>query len=140
MNQLANFHKQQCDSVKVPCFDNRPLDIFNLKKAVEMRGGFDNVCNKKQWAQLGQDLSDNANIRPTISTLLKTAYQTLIYPYEQYLRSIKAGDKQEMIGSEHGGPFAQSPAPSATTRLASQPRNMPKRGKYTCAFVDPGSS
>jgi histone demethylase JARID1 len=161
MNQLTEFHKQQGNSLTVPCFNKRPLDILKFKKAVETKGGYDSVCKTMQWAQLGRDLGYSGKIRSTISTLLITAYQTLIYPYEQYLRSIKPGDVREMIGSEHGGPFAQFPAPSATTRLAKLAHSTPiangfdftvptsplesqrcewrKKGKHTCAFPDPGS-
>ena len=99
--------------------DKRPLDLYKLKKAVEVRGGFDKVCKDKKWAEIGRDLGYSGKIMSSLSTSLKNSYQRWLHPYEEYLRTVKPGIQQQ-LDFEYGGQFSPSPAYSPIRRSFSQ--------------------
>ncbi|KAJ2901942.1 uncharacterized protein MKZ38_001243 [Zalerion maritima] len=116
LDALAKFHKQQGNNLnRLPYVDKKPLDLYRLKKAVESRGGFDNVCKQKKWAEIGRDLGYSGKIMSSLSTSLKNSYQKWLCPYEEYLRVAKPGVHQR-LENEYGGPFTPSPAPSPMKR------------------------
>lgn len=109
LDQLAKFHKQHGTNLnRFPSVDKRPLDLYKLKKAVEVRGGFDAVCKLKKWAEIGRDLGYSGKIMSSLSTSLKNSYQRWLQPYEEYLRLAKPGVQQQ-LELENGGPFTPSP-------------------------------
>lgn len=109
LDQLSKFHKQHGTNLnRFPSVDKRPLDLYKLKKAVEVRGGFDQVCKMKKWAEIGRDLGYSGKIMSSLSTSLKNSYQRWLQPYEEYLRVAKPG-VQHQLEIEHGGPFTPSP-------------------------------
>lgn len=109
LDQLAKFHKQHGTNLnRFPSVDKRPLDLYKLKKAVEVRGGFDAVCKTKKWAEIGRDLGYSGKIMSSLSTSLKNSYQRWLQPYEEYLRVAKPGVQQQ-LELEHGGPYTPSP-------------------------------
>ena len=106
---LAMFHKQHGTNYsRLPSVDKRPLDLYKLKKAVEIRGGFEQVCKTKKWAEIGRDLGYSGKIMSSLSTSLKNSYQRYLQPYEEYLARAKPGVQQQ-LEMEHGGPFTPSP-------------------------------
>ncbi|KAJ5949005.1 hypothetical protein N7454_002312 [Penicillium verhagenii] len=106
---LAMFHKQHGTNYsRLPSVDKRPLDLYKLKKAVETRGGFEQVCKTKKWAEIGRDLGYSGKIMSSLSTSLKNSYQRYLQPYEEYLLRAKPGVQQQ-LELEHGGPFTPSP-------------------------------
>ena len=112
LDQLAKFHRQHGTNLnRFPSVDKRPLDLYKLKKAVEIRGGFDAVCKLKKWAEIGRDLGYSGKIMSSLSTSLKNSYQRWLQPYEEYLRLARPGVQQQ-LELEHGGPFTPSPRPS----------------------------
>ncbi|KKK14501.1 PHD transcription factor (Rum1) [Aspergillus ochraceoroseus] len=109
LDQLAKYHKQHGTNLnRFPSVDKRPLDLYKLKKAVEVRGGFDQVCKMKKWAEIGRDLGYSGKIMSSLSTSLKNSYQRWLQPYEEYLRVAKPGVQQQ-LELEHGGPYTPSP-------------------------------
>lgn len=76
---------------KLPSIDRRPLDLFHLHRCVQLRGGFDEVCKKKLWAQIGREMGYSGKIMTSLSTSLKSAYQKLLFPFDEYLE--KMGNK-----------------------------------------------
>ncbi|KAL1970783.1 hypothetical protein VTN77DRAFT_2617 [Rasamsonia byssochlamydoides] len=125
LDQLAKFHKQQGTNLnRFPSVDKRPLDLYKLKKAVEVRGGFDQVCKLKKWAEIGRDLGYSGKIMSSLSTSLKNSYQRWLQPYEEYLRIAKPGVQQQ-LEFEQGGPYTPSPAHSPMNKrpLSSTPSN-----------------
>lgn len=105
LDQLAKFHKQHGMSLnRFPSVDKRPLDLYKLKKAVEIRGGFEKVCKGKKWAEIGRDLGYSGKIMSSLSTSLKNSYQKWLHPYEEYLKIAKPGVQQQ-LEYENGGPF-----------------------------------
>ncbi|KAK9238734.1 PLU-1-like protein-domain-containing protein [Lipomyces kononenkoae] len=105
LDQLHKFHKQHGVTLnKLPSVDRRPLDLYHLKKSVDMRGGFEVVCKKKQWAEIGRELGYSGKIMTSLSSSLKNSYQKYVLPYEKYLINAKPLVQQQMV-AEHGGPF-----------------------------------
>ena len=97
LDQLAKFHKQYGTQLnRFPSVDKRPLDLYKLKKAVEVRGGFQNVCKDKKWAEIGRDLGYSGKIMSSLSTSLKNSYQRWLHPYEEWLKFAKPGVHQQM--------------------------------------------
>lgn len=97
LDQLAKFHKQYGTHLnRFPSVDKRPLDLYKLKKAVEVRGGFANVCKDKKWAEIGRDLGYSGKIMSSLSTSLKNSYQRWLHPYEEWLKYAKPGVQQQM--------------------------------------------
>lgn len=125
LDQLTRFHKQHGNNLtRFPSVDKRPLDLYKLKKAVEVRGGFDQVCKMKKWAEIGRDLGYSGKIMSSLSTSLKNSYQRWLQPYEDYLLLAKPG-VQHQLELEHGGPYVPSPKPSpADKRATSKPAEV----------------
>lgn len=92
LDQLSKFHSQSGSSLsRFPCVDKRPLDLYRLKKAVEIRGGFQKVCKFKKWAEIGRDLGYSGKIMSSLSTSLKNSYQRYLHPYEEWVKQAKPG-------------------------------------------------
>ncbi|RMZ87652.1 hypothetical protein DV736_g5117, partial [Chaetothyriales sp. CBS 134916] len=88
IDQLSKFHQQLGNHFnRLPSVDKRPLDLYKLKKAVEVRGGFEKVCKDKKWAEIGRDLGYSGKIMSSLSTSLKNSYQRWLYPYEEWLKA-----------------------------------------------------
>lgn len=113
LDQLAKYHKQYGTNLnRFPSVDKRPLDLYKLKKAVEVRGGFEKVCKDKKWAEIGRDLGYSGKIMSSLSTSLKNSYQRWLHPYEEYLRTVKPGVQQQLdfdLGDQLSPPRAMSP-------------------------------
>ena len=88
------------------------MDLYELKKAVERRGGFDLVCKTKKWAEIGRDLGYSGKIMSSLSTSLKNSYAKWLEPYEQWLRGVKPS-VQFQLEQERGGPYG-TPSPAAS--------------------------
>lgn len=116
LDQLSKFHKQHGMNLsRFPSVDKRPLDLYKLKKAVDIRGGFEQVCKLKKWAEIGRDLGYSGKIMSSLSTSLKNSYQRWLHPYEEYLRVAKPGVQQQ-LEFEHGGPYTPSPGTSPAAK------------------------
>lgn len=124
LDQLAKFHKQHGMNLnRFPSVDKRPLDLYKLKKAVEIRGGFDRVCKLKKWAEIGRDLGYSGKIMSSLSTSLKNSYQKWLSPYEEYLKVAKPGVQQQRE-LENRSPLA-SPAASTPPNHQSSQKGTP---------------
>ncbi|EXJ92098.1 histone demethylase JARID1 [Capronia epimyces CBS 606.96] len=111
LDQLAKFHKQYGAHLnRFPSVDKRPLDLYKLKKAVEVRGGFERVCKDKKWAEIGRDLGYSGKIMSSLSTSLKNSYQRWLHPYEEWLKYAKPGVHQQ-LENDQGGAYSPPLAP-----------------------------
>lgn len=70
---------------KLPMMDKRPLDLFDLFRLVIMRGGYNEVINRKLWAQIGRELGYKGKITSSLSSSLKLSYAKILYPLERCL-------------------------------------------------------
>lgn len=98
--------------MRFPCVDKKPLDLYELKKAVQARGGFEKVCERKKWAEVGRALGYSGKIMSSLSTSLKHSFERWLFPYEQWLAGVKP-QVQMQIEMERGGPFG-TPSPGAS--------------------------
>lgn len=91
LNARCEFYKQLKDCLKekgsvsinkLPCIDKRAIDLYRLYRVVKLRGGFDNCCNDKLWAQIGRELGFYGKISSSLSSSIKSVYQKYITPWE----------------------------------------------------------
>ncbi|KAJ7228249.1 jumonji superfamily protein [Mycena pura] len=83
LEQLYVWHQQQGNPrVSVPTINNKPLDLYALRKEVRKLGGFYVVTKKKLWSDLGRILGYSGI--PGLSTQLKSSYSRVILPFEEY--------------------------------------------------------
>jgi histone demethylase JARID1 len=125
LDQLAKFHKQKngTNLNRFPSVDKRPLDLYKLRKFVDDKGGFDQVCRQKRWAEIGRDLGYSGKIMSSLSTSLKNSYQKWLQPYEEWLKDNKPSVlHQNEI--ENGGPYTPSPAPTPSKPQQQPPANV----------------
>ncbi|KAJ7249734.1 PLU-1-like protein-domain-containing protein [Mycena haematopus] len=74
LEQLYVWHQQQGNPrVSVPTINNKPLDLYQLRKE---------VTKKKLWSDLGRILGYHGI--PGLSTQLKNSYTRVILPFEEY--------------------------------------------------------
>ncbi|KAM7216436.1 Lid2 complex component lid2 [Rhypophila decipiens] len=114
---IAKYHKQygSVPGGRMPQVDKKPLNLYKLKKAVEQRGGLNQVIKLKKWAEIGRELGYSGKIMSSLSTSLRTSYEKFIDPYEAYLKMAKPGVHQQ-LELKYGGPLTPSPAPSPMKR------------------------
>lgn len=124
---IAQFHEQKngVNPRQLHSFLRSHLP-FDLKKAVDARGGFEKVCELKQWSEIRSELETRGGFIPPAPIILEGIYRKWIYPYEVHLRNAtRAICQQPKPG--YGGPLASSPAPSpveqSNPRVASPTRN-----------------
>ena len=98
LDKLAKFHRQQGTPLtRAPSLDKQPIDLYQLKRLVDARGGFKEVCNNKRWAEVGRELGYGSIKNVTsVSTTLKNAFQKYLLPYETYLEKAKPEFLREM--------------------------------------------
>lgn len=91
LNARCEFYKQLKDCLKetgsisinkLPCIDKRAIDLYRLYRVVKLRGGFENCCNDKLWAQIGRELGFYGKISSSLSSSIKSVYQKYITPWE----------------------------------------------------------
>lgn len=76
--------------MKLPMMDKRLLDLYDLFRFVMMKGGFNEVIQKKLWAQIGRELGYKGKITSSLSSSLKSSYAKILYPLELELGQKKA--------------------------------------------------
>ncbi|GME96725.1 unnamed protein product [[Candida] boidinii] len=83
--RLSEFHKiRKTPPTRLPSIDRRPLDLFKFRNNVRIRGGYEIVCQKKLWAQIGRELGYSGKITSSLSSSLKSAYQRVIYQFDLF--------------------------------------------------------
>ncbi|KAG5438790.1 hypothetical protein PCANB_002510 [Pneumocystis canis] len=98
LDQLFKFHKQHSSPIKsFPTIDKQPVDLYQLKRAVESRGGYHKACEKKRWEEICRELGYSGNNRYFSNAVfsLKTIYQKYNLPYDIYLEKIKSSPKSQ---------------------------------------------
>jgi hypothetical protein len=79
---LVNFHRNM-PLLRLPSIDKKPIDLYNLRRCVLEKGGFDEVCRRKQWAQIGRELGYTNRVMTSLSTSLKMAYLKILSTYDE---------------------------------------------------------
>lgn len=136
LDQLSKFHAQSGSSLsRFPCVDKRPLDLYRLKKAVEIRGGFQKVCKFKKWAEIGRDLGYSGKIMSSLSTSLKNSYQRYLHPYEEWVKQAKPG--LQALDTEHSNstPGGSPMKGTAKDRFSTGPESPTPKGSSSSAHA-----
>ncbi|TFY73470.1 hypothetical protein EWM64_g10542, partial [Hericium alpestre] len=88
LEQLYRFHQQQGNTrVSVPTINNKPLDLWLLRKEVKKLGGHEAVTKTKKWGDLGRLLGYGGI--PGLSTQIKNSYTRVILPYETFCERVR---------------------------------------------------
>ncbi|KAJ2780313.1 hypothetical protein GGI15_003585 [Coemansia interrupta] len=100
-DQLYRFHAQQGQPlIKVPQLDHRPIDLYDLRNEVASRGGYQKVNGSKMWAEIGRVLKYDRKTCTSMSNALKSTYQKIILPFEQYLAKHGGSAKSAAGGAQ----------------------------------------
>ncbi|KAJ6465147.1 jumonji superfamily protein [Mycena vulgaris] len=153
LEQLYVWHQQQGNPrVSVPTINNKPLDLYLLRKEVRKLGGFYVVTKKKLWSDLGRILGYHGI--PGLSTQLKNSYTRVILPFEEYEAKNASKDptkppspKKAMNGDEKrprstvsAKSMDLSPPDSPLTSTSSPLSEPPEDGEHKANGSKPASS
>jgi hypothetical protein len=97
VKSLSKFHKKLGSAL--PDFqgtNNQPVDIYWMSKAVNIRGGFDNVCKHERWLDVAKDLGYSEDTATSVSDPLKILYKRWLHPYEEHLHQKKLEEHDPM--------------------------------------------
>ncbi|KAF5548437.1 hypothetical protein FMEXI_4787 [Fusarium mexicanum] len=86
VKSLSKFHKRLGSTL--PDFQdifNQQVDVYWMTKAVNIRGGFLNVCKHERWLDVVKDLGYSDDTAVSVSDPLKKLYSRWLHPYEEYL-------------------------------------------------------
>ncbi|KAF4415576.1 small s [Fusarium acutatum] len=86
VKSLSKFHKRLGSTL--PDFKdtfNQPVDVYWMTKAVNIRGGFRNVCKHERWLDVVKDLGYSDDTAVSVSDPLKKLYTRWLHPYEEHL-------------------------------------------------------
>jgi histone demethylase JARID1 len=127
LEQLYRYHHQVGNTrVAVPTINNKPLDLWLLRKMVEENGGFETVrficcypcplrptwlqVNKgRKWADLGRMLGHTGI--PGLSTQIKNAYTRIILPFEEFHRHVRTSSALANVSTATRDPTLHTHAP-----------------------------
>ncbi|QID87313.1 Protein M5 [Saccharomyces pastorianus] len=96
--KLYNFHskiKKKSFLTRIPSIDKRTLNLYRLRSCVDLRGGFDAVCEKKLWAQIGRELGYSGRIMSSLSTSLRSAYVKILLDFDKYEKEQRMCNNEE---------------------------------------------
>lgn len=87
--KLFNFHKfiKVTDInilSKLPSINKKVIDFYQLYNIVNLRGGFDKVCSKKSWAQIGREMGYSGKVNNSLSTVLRSAFVRILLDFDRY--------------------------------------------------------
>ncbi|KAF5605406.1 hypothetical protein FPCIR_422 [Fusarium pseudocircinatum] len=97
VNSLSKFHKRLGSTL--PGFQdtfNQPVDVYWMTKAVNIRGGFQNVCKHETWLDVVKDLGYSDDAALSVSDPLKKLYKRWLHPYEEHLHRKKLQEHDPM--------------------------------------------
>ncbi|KAF4959860.1 hypothetical protein FGADI_1363 [Fusarium gaditjirri] len=97
VKSLSKFHKKLGSTL--PDFQdkfNQPVDVYWMTKAVNIRGGFRNVCKHERWLDVVKDLGYSDDTAISVSDSLKKLYKRWLHPYEEHLRQKKLEEHDPM--------------------------------------------
>ncbi|KAI9012311.1 JmjC domain, hydroxylase-domain-containing protein [Hyaloraphidium curvatum] len=101
MESLMTFHEQQGQVfTDLPSINQRPIDLFKLKKEVAGMGGFDAVTQDKRWGDIGAKLGFNHSHAPSLANQVKTAYRKWILPFEEHIQRSLANAARKKKAAE----------------------------------------
>ncbi|KAF5576691.1 hypothetical protein FPANT_10802 [Fusarium pseudoanthophilum] len=97
VRSLSKFHRRLGSTL--PDFQdtfNQPVDVYWMTKAVNIRGGFHNVCKHERWLDVVKDLGYSNDTALSVSDPLKKLYKRWLHPYEEHLHQKKLEEHDPM--------------------------------------------
>lgn len=101
LEQLGLYHEQGDSRITIPVIDRKPLDLYQLRKAVNKIGGHEEVSRMKGWQAVAKSLGYEE--RSAIP--IKAAYTKIILPFETFANRGK---------SNSGSPLTPMPSTTAS--------------------------
>lgn len=151
---LVRFHqKNKLPLVRLPSIDKRVVDLYQLRKSVNAKGGFNIVCQKKQWAQIGRELGYTGRTMTSLSTSLKVTYLKMIQAYDKSLqesttessdepngenkRPLREVHNEERQNGENDKPYPTSTSPTESGSNGTEEQPQKKQKLSTNGVVSP---
>eukprot|EP01113_Clastostelium_recurvatum_P023436 TRINITY_DN279_c0_g1_i2.p1 TRINITY_DN279_c0_g1~~TRINITY_DN279_c0_g1_i2.p1 ORF type:complete len:350 (+),score=106.96 TRINITY_DN279_c0_g1_i2:449-1498(+) len=83
LNRLFKFMSDKGSPIeKIPVFDHKELDLYQLYRAVVSRGGLEKIIEQKLWRHVTSDLKCDPD-RTDAGFRLRVHYIKYLYPYER---------------------------------------------------------
>jgi hypothetical protein len=100
---LQFHHDNNTPILRLPSIDKRVVDLFKLRNSVRTKGGFESVCKKKMWAQIGRELGYTGRIMTSLSSSLKVAYTKILLKFDQQSEDHESESQKEIseISNDH---------------------------------------
>lgn len=84
--QLQKFHSQQgSNRVSIPIIDRRPVDLYQLKLAVQRAGGCEHVNRQRRWVEITKTMGYAEKDATHLAAQVKSAYLKIIDPFERFM-------------------------------------------------------
>lgn len=112
---------------KVPRHKGVPLNLARLYKEVCSRGGYDEVCSKRQWAEVFR-ASVGSDADGPHSNLAKHAYERCLLDYERTFFLPFASMHKEQLSQQQSASNLQANGTTATSVSSVQP--LQRSGSY----------
>ncbi|CAL8093217.1 unnamed protein product [Calicophoron daubneyi] len=84
ITSLVNFWEAQEVTISSPFIKDKCVDIFQLWKAVQSMGGYENVCNRKTWCEVCLKMGFEAV--SSMAASVSSKYKKILLPYETFQR------------------------------------------------------
>eukprot|EP01113_Clastostelium_recurvatum_P023435 TRINITY_DN279_c0_g1_i1.p1 TRINITY_DN279_c0_g1~~TRINITY_DN279_c0_g1_i1.p1 ORF type:complete len:352 (+),score=121.25 TRINITY_DN279_c0_g1_i1:335-1390(+) len=100
LNRLFKFMSDKGSPIeKIPVFDHKELDLYQLYRAVVSRGGLEKIIEQKLWRHVTSDLKCDPD-RTDAGFRLRVHYIKYLYPYERKFFLGLPDDAQEYNADE----------------------------------------
>lgn len=93
LDDYFNYMKKKGYNInKVPIVGKKPLDLYELYKAVQNHGGFEQVSQKRKWSKVVRELHLPQSITSAAYTL-RTQFEKLLYRFECFKKGVQINKK-----------------------------------------------
>uniref|UniRef100_A0A8C2YZU0 [histone H3]-trimethyl-L-lysine(4) demethylase n=1 Tax=Cyclopterus lumpus TaxID=8103 RepID=A0A8C2YZU0_CYCLU len=82
LDQIAKFWDLQGCALKIPHVERKILDLYKLNKLVADEGGFDLVCQERQWTKIALQMGFAPG--KAVGSHLRGHYEKILYPYNLF--------------------------------------------------------
>ncbi|XP_068454053.1 lysine-specific demethylase 5B-B isoform X2 [Clinocottus analis] len=82
LDQIAKFWDLQGCALKIPHVERKILDLYKLNKLVADEGGFDIVCQERQWTKIAIQMGFAPG--KAVGSHLRGHYEKILYPYNLF--------------------------------------------------------
>ncbi|CEP62487.1 Ecm5p LALA0_S05e06744g [Lachancea lanzarotensis] len=140
--KLYQYHSMRGDNImdsnsqKIPSIDRRPLDLYRLRQCVLLRGGYQAVCSKKGWAQIGRELGYSKTASTSLLATLRSTYTKILADFDEH--TLRAETTENVIQQKIYSKL-QIVLPSSITCEATDEKRKKKRAVPSTIIADNSS-